>query len=124
MSNIQAVKKKRENVIVELDEPLAGEHELRYTLEAFGEMEEEYGTVKDAIEQTKTGKMKPVTFMLWAGLLYNYEDPKELPLRNVAKSVRIADLNYYIGKITEALAMDLPEDAVAETSPNEIGPAI
>lgn len=114
----KVTKIKREPIMVELDAPMEGEHLLKFTMESFAEMEAKYGSVKEAVEETKTGKIEPVAFMLWAGLIYPYDDPSELSLRKVMKSIDIKDMQYYVDKLSEAMQADLPEEAQDAANPN------
>ena len=56
----KVTKIKREPIMVELDAPMEGEHLLKFTMESFAEMEAKYGSVKEAVEETKTGKIEHV----------------------------------------------------------------
>lgn len=109
---------RRAPITVQLDAPMEGEHLLKFTMESFAEMEAKYGSVQAAVDETKTGKIEPVAFMLWAGLIYPYDSPDELSVRKVMKSIDIKDLQYYVDKLSEAMTADLPEEAEGASNPN------
>lgn len=92
-----------------------GKHILCYDMNSFGEMEDKYGSLEDALQSLKSGKITSLRFILWAGLLSNWEDVTE---REVGKLVGLSNLQYIVAKVNEALESSLPPVPEGENSKN------
>lgn len=127
MSNISDVRKF-------LDDPtainLGGRwRTIQFDLNAFGELENRYGTIQAAMEQMQRGKMNDVKVILWAGLIHDEavfdEITGEVIKYNISPYqvggwVRPGNLEEVSKKLTIAIGNDLPQQpetpAVAATT--------
>ena len=116
MSNVSDIKRKP--ITLELDKPRV----LRYTLNAFAEMEERYGSVQEALNMVEKNNMKAIIFMLWCGLMHEDELLTE---RQVGNMIDITELQDISDKMGLAMQGDMPNKATnataeiaAGTSPN------
>lgn len=90
------------------------EHEIIFSLEAFAEMEERYGSVDAAMEEMNKGKVKDIKFFLWAALLHEDNPPSE---KEIAKAIDIRDLKELIARVMQALGADAPSSP--DQNPNK-----
>lgn len=90
------------------------EHEIVFSLEAFAELEERYGTVDDAMEEINKGKIKDIKFFLWTALLH---EDNPLSENEVAKAIDIRDLKEIVANVMKALGADAP--ASPDQNPNK-----
>lgn len=111
MANIRDIKPR----IIKVTLADGVEREMRYSLNAFAELEEMFGSVDDALKEMEKGKIKATRAILWAGLLDN--DPS-LTLDKAGSLVDMSNLAYLMEVITMAMTEDLPEET-GETNPNE-----
>lgn len=112
MSNVKLVK--RQPVTLTLSD--GRERTFKYTLNAFAEMEDRYGSVQEAMDMLEKENMKAVIFMIWVGLIH--EDEK-LTEKQVGNLIEIQDLKEIAEKMQAVMATDLPEsDNVVATVPN------
>lgn len=109
MSNLSDVKRKP--ITVELR---GREYELMYSLEAFAQMEEEYGSVDAAMTTLQEGKIKDIKFFIHAALLHMDNPPTQI---DVAKMIDFRELNVVMAKIMEALNTDAPQSP--DQNPNK-----
>ena len=96
------------SVPITLDKP----RHIRFDLNALVEIEEAYGSMDNAFAAMKSGSMKAVRTMLWAGLIHEDE---ELTLRDAGRMVTPLNVNDLSDALSEALSGSLPED---EDTPN------
>ncbi len=122
MSNVREVRTSRP-VPIMLDK----ERHLKYDLNAFAEIEEQLGSVDEALESLEKGSIKALRVVLWAGLIHEelgeQGNPKITP-RQVGEIVSISDLPKLAEKIGEAMGADLgnPEDVKGVTSNAPLAP--
>lgn len=91
MANLHAIR--REKVVLELDK----ERELKFTLSAFADMEERYGSIDKAMEAVKNDGMRGMRFLLYVGL--RHED-RTLTEESVGDLIDVRDM----GIISEAIS--------------------
>ena len=110
--SLKAVKIKK--VTIELGEK---ERTLCYDLNAFSAMEEKFDTIENALQALQDGKIKALRFILWAGLT---SEDSVLTETEVGKEVGLANLEYVIQKVNEAISDSLPPTELASkvTDPN------
>jgi hypothetical protein len=101
-SNLSSVKAKK--AYLELG---GKEYELRYDLNAFAEIEEEYGSISELLEKMEKGSAKAIRAMVWAGLLCNEDAPSE---REVGNLINMNDMQKIADAIQIALVNALPEN--------------
>ena len=129
MSNIDKVKPSR--VYVTLNSRV---RELKYDLNAFGELEKRFGSVEIAMNELQKGSMTSIKTILWVGLIH--EEAVIDPITGDATSYNITP--YQVGswidprtlsdvttKLMEAIDVVMPEvleaivtDNVIEIDPN------
>jgi hypothetical protein len=112
MSNVNKVKKPA--VTIDLDK----ERHLKYTLNAFAEMEDRYGSVDAALEVVKNNNMRAIIFIIWCGLTHEDEDLTE---KQVGNMIEIDQLQDIVGKLNEAIGGDLPTPAASNTKVVKVG---
>ena len=81
--------------------------ELRYDLNAFAEIEEEYGSITELLEKMEKGSAKAIRAMVWAGLLCNEDAPTE---KEVGTLINMSDMQKIADSIQMALVKALPEN--------------
>ncbi len=110
MSNVNDVK------IKDIEITLNGEvHHLRFTLNAFAELEEAYGSIDKALEQLNKGSIKAIRKLLWAGLLCENKDIQEYDVGNMVDTSNIKE---FADTIAKALQSAMPNAPAEGTSPN------
>lgn len=109
MSNIRDVRRKP--VLVELQEET---YELCYDLNAFAELEEQFGSVENALKTMEKGSFKAIRTFIWAGLIRNDETLTE---RQVGALIQPTDLEYLADKIAEALDGVSPKGKATAKTP-------
>lgn len=112
MANVNKVK--RSPVFISLDK----DRQLKYTLNAFAEMEERYGSVDEAVKAMEKGSIKAIRFMLWAGLIH---EDKSLTEEQVGDLIDIADMQEIADKMNLTMSGDLPQREEA-SDPNVVSP--
>lgn len=85
-----------------LDKP----RNLIYDLNAFAELEEEFGSIEEAMKSLEEGKIKSLIAILWAGLVHEDE---ELTPKQVGSLIGLTDLQDVANALTEAISSALPE---------------
>ena len=88
---------------------------LRFDLNAFAELEEEYGDIETAMTNLEKGSIKALRAILWAGLLH--EDSSLTP-KQVGSWISIQDLPSLSGTLGEAIRTAMP----VETEEGQAGP--
>ena len=101
-------KVRRAPVTIQLDD--GKERVIKYTLNSFALMEEQYGSVELAIKAMEEGSIKAVRFMLWAGLVSSDEALTE---QYVGNHIDILDLEEIVGKMNSTMSSDLPDNDAA-----------
>ena len=112
MANVNKVKKPA--VTIDLDK----ERHLKYTLNAFAEMEDRYGSVDAALEVVKNNNMRAIIFIIWCGLTHEDEDLTE---KQVGNMIEIDQLQDIVGKLNEAIGGDLPAPTASNTKVVKVG---
>lgn len=87
------------------------EYELKYDLNAFAEIEEEYGSITELLEKMEKGSAKAIRAMVWAGLLCNENSPTQ---REVGSLINMNDMEKIAASIQRALVDSLPSDDGSE----------
>ena len=85
-----------------LDKP----RNLVYDLNAFAELEEQFGTIEKAMEALEGGKIKAVISILWAGLVH--EDETLTP-KQVGSIIGLTDLQEVADALGKAISSAMPE---------------
>lgn len=112
MANIASVRRKP--IQIELDKV----RNIKFTLDAFAELEDKYGTVEEAFDALQKGKFRDIIFFLAAGLVHEDES---LTAKVVGKLIDYRDLPVIMQSVNEALSQDSPGTAPGEeetASPN------
>lgn len=107
--SLKAIRPKQ--VKIELN---GAEHVLCYDMNAFGVMEEKYDNIELAMKAVQTGKITALRYVLWAGLVSEWE---ELTEKELGKLIGLVNLRYIAEMINEALSDALPP-AQEGTIPN------
>lgn len=112
MSNLADVKKKP--VVLDLDKPRT----LRYTLNAFAEMEDRYGSVDETMKMVEGNNIRAIIFMLWCGLMHEDETLTEKQVGNLIDVTELQDISDKMGL---AMKGDMPvkENTTAIASTGE-----
>lgn len=101
MANLQEIR--RPKVFIELKD---GEQvELMMSLEAFAEMEEQYGSVEAAMHALEQNKIKDIKFLLWAATLH-LDNP--MSAKQLAGKIDIRRLTDVVKSLTQVMAADAP----------------
>jgi hypothetical protein len=104
MSNTKKVNVKPINI--DLDKP----RKIIYDMNAFVALEEEFGTIDDAMKALTKNSIKAFRTFLWAGLLADAEDNgEELTVKQVGHFIDISNLQEFADKINSAVTSALPE---------------
>lgn len=101
MSNIDTLRRKAATVT--LSDGI--ERPLKFSLNSFALMEEQYGSVDIAMNAIETGSIKAVRFMLWAGIV---DESPELTEMMVGKMIEITELPSIIEKLNAVMGADSP----------------
>lgn len=101
MSNVNKVRAKE--VPIKLEGRF---RHLKYDLNAFAEMEGDFGSINEVMDRLRSGSMKAVRDIIWAGLLH---EDNELTKRDVGSMIELGDLEELTPKIVEALQSALPQ---------------
>lgn len=104
MSNVSQVKRKP--VRITLSD--GHERELKITLNAMAELEEEYGSVEEAFKKLETGSIKAIRKILWAALLHDDEHP--LTEQQLGNMIDTNNLDTLMSKLTEVVTEDMPNE--------------
>lgn len=99
MSNLKDVRIKA--IPIKLDK----ERHLKFDLNAFAELEEEYGNIEDALKQMEKGSIKALRAILWAGLIHEDEN---LTPKQVGSLIGLSDLEELAKSLTKAIKGHLP----------------
>lgn len=89
------------------------ERNLKYDLNSFVDLEEEYGNINDALAAMQKGNIKALRAVLWAGL--HHEDESLTPI-SVGAMIDLPSLEDLIKKLTFVLS-----DSLVEETPKEDG---
>ncbi len=103
MANVDKVKRKP----VTIDIGDGKNRTLKYTLNSFATMEEEYGSVDEAVQAMEKGSIKAIRLMLWAGLVHEDSD---LTPEYVGNQIEISDLETIAEKMNSVIAADMPDE--------------
>ena len=101
MGNVSTIRPKE--VIIELE---GASYPIRYTLNAFAELEDKYGTVENAMSALQKGSIKAVRAILWAGMIYKHPSLTEL---EVGAMIDMDDMARLSDVITLAITGSLPD---------------
>lgn len=94
---------KIKEVLVNFDK----ERHLRYDLNAFAEIEDNIGTLEEAMNKIQQGSVKAIRTLLWAGLVW---EDSTLTEQTVGSWLGLNNMGDIASKITEAITGSLPED--------------
>lgn len=92
---------------------------IKFDLNAYGELEDKYGTVQEAMEKLKTGNLKAVKTILWAGLIHEEAILDEItgePLRYAISPYMVGSwitpdkLANVVKELNAAMLAHLPKD--------------
>jgi hypothetical protein len=97
-------KVKPEKVILDLDK----KRTIVYDLNAFAELEEQFGTIEEAMTALQSGKLKALIAILWAGLVH--EDETLTP-KKVGSLIGLHDMKAVADALTKAIGSSLPDSA-------------
>ncbi len=100
-SNVKSVLTK--GVTIELGQK---EYNLKYDLNSFAEIEDNYGNITEILTKMEQGSAKAIRALIWAGLLNNENPPTE---KEVGSMINISDMPILAMKIQEAIVAAMPE---------------
>lgn len=110
MSNIATVRPK--STITTSD---GVERVIKFTMNAFADLEEKYGSIDEAIQKMDGGSISAIRYILWLGLV---EENSALTEREVGQIIEMRDFKDILKEITLAMGFDLPEkDEKEQTDP-------
>ena len=89
---------------------------LVYDLNAFAELEEQFGSIEKAMEALEGGKIKAIIAILWAGLVH--EDESLTP-KMVGSIIGLTDLQEVADALGKAISSAMPDVEVVEGSKAE-----
>lgn len=104
---------------IEVPIMLDKERNLRFDMNAFSSLEDEYETVEVALKEMEKGKMKAVRAVLWAGLVHEDENltPKDVG-RHITFN-RISELAQTLGEaIKKSMPRQDPNDQSTQPEPD------
>ena len=90
--------------------------QLSFDFNAFAEIEEQYGSIDEAMKLVEQGKFKPIQFVIWAGLQAHAE---EITLKQVGSMIDLSNMKSLMEALTTAFSGSLPDDDGSKTDPNE-----
>lgn len=115
MANVKDIKGNLNNVAIELG---GKEYTVKYDMNAFGELENMYGSVDKALETLSAGKIGGIKNLLWAGIIHDqveeFDKVTGEPLKykltpyQVGAMMGIGDITAISGKLTTALVSSMP----------------
>jgi len=82
------------------------ERSLLYDLNAWGELEEQFGSIEEVLKIHETKSVKSFTTLLWAGLIH---EDDTLTQKDVGKMLTFRTLTENMPLITEAIENSMPE---------------
>jgi hypothetical protein len=82
------------------------ERNLVFDLNAFCELEDRFGSTKEAFAALDSGSMKAIRTMLWAGLVHEDESLTEKQVGSMISMNNIGDI---ANKIAEAMSEAMPD---------------
>lgn len=88
---------------------------IRFTMNAFAELEIKYGTIDVALEQMDKGSLVAIRYILWLGLL---EMDETLTEKQVGGLIEIEDFERIMTDLTKVMGQSLPEQEEAVANPN------
>lgn len=91
------------------------ERRIRFTMNTFAALEEEYGSIDAAIEKMESGSMLAIRKTLYLGLK---AEGGVLTEEEVGDLIEIRDLEDIMKQLTAAMGIDLPEESQVG-NPNE-----
>ena len=80
--------------------------EIRFTLNAMADLEDQYGSVDAAFKAMESGSIKATRFVLWKGLQDGDENLTEM---QVGKLIDIQLMNEIMEGLNEAFGEDMPD---------------
>jgi hypothetical protein len=111
MSNIRQIKTK--HITIELDK----ERSLCYDLNAYSELELQYGSVEKALEALSKGSIIAVRFVLWAGFIHeesNDDGTYNITPAQIGRLIDGPSLPIIMDAINEAMNDSAPDAEVIE----------
>lgn len=119
MAKVEEIRSEAQSVTITLG---GKERVLKYDMNAFGVLEQKFGTVEAAMESLTTGKIGNVKYLLWAGLIHNEvaefdEDGEPIKYNitpyNVGAMIESpAVMASVVGEMSKAISSSLPTEAV------------
>lgn len=102
MSDKKASSLKLKLIPIELDKP----RHLKYDMNAFAYLEEQFGGIQEALEALQGGKVKAVLEVLKAGLIHEDEN---ITVKQIGGAIGLSQLEAIAIKINDALGLSFPE---------------
>lgn len=101
MSNLQDIRPKKPTI------ELGGKsYTLWFDLNAFAEIEDEFGEIDVVMTKLTKGSAKTIRALVWAGLLCNENSPS---LKEVGALLTFADMNMVSESLMKAIGASMPE---------------
>jgi len=99
-SNLKKVKPEKVKIVLDKTRTLV------YDLNAFAELEDQFGSIEDAMKALEGGKIKAIIAILWAGLVHEEET---LTPKQVGSIIGLGDLQQVAEALGKAINTALPE---------------
>lgn len=100
MSSLRKIRPERVQIVLDRTRTLV------YDLNAFAELEENFGSIEEAMKALEGGKIKAIIAILWAGLVH--EDESLTP-KQVGSIIGLADLQIVADALGKAITSAMPE---------------
>lgn len=82
------------------------ERECKFTLNAMAELEDKYGSIEEAFEKIKQGRISAIRFLLWCILI---PDGEELTEKQVGSLISLDNLNELMDAIMDMFNTSMPD---------------
>lgn len=112
MSSVQDVRPQK--VPIMLDK----QRHLYFDLNAFAELEEEYGSVESAMKAMETGSIKAIRLLVWAGLIHEELDEDsnaKITPKQVGAMLTLENMKELSEKLGRAIRQAVPQEAIEES---------
>lgn len=113
MANLADVKRKAVKITL-LD---GVERNIRFTLNALAELENEYGSVDAAFAKLDKNSVVALRFILWAGLMH---EDANLTVTQVGNLIDLEYMESLMSSLGEALSNDMPQSEQAKDAMEQL----
>lgn len=99
-SNLKKIRPEKVQIVLDKTRTLV------YDLNAFAELEDQFGSIEEAMRALESGKIKAIIAILWAGLVHEDEN---LTPKYVGSIIGLGDLQQVADALGKAINTALPE---------------